>query len=93
MVHEPVCAQSQDPVQPCGARCGACERTRWEAASATPCAWLPAEEQMTPRASCSADSEAILLYAPRSLNENTCRAAACLMHGPHHTLHVSEEKM
>ena len=27
---------------------------------------------MTPRASCSAVSEAILLYAPRSLNENTC---------------------
>ncbi len=30
---------------------------------------------MTPRRSCSADSDAILLYAPRSLNENTCGAA------------------
>ncbi len=50
------------------------ELTRCDAASATPCAWLPAEEQMTPRRSCSADSDAILLYAPRSLNENTCGA-------------------
>ncbi|MCY1304136.1 hypothetical protein D9M70_538810 [compost metagenome] len=39
--------------------------------SATPWAWLPADAATTPRRSSSADSEAILLYAPRSLNENT----------------------
>ena len=31
------------------------------AASATPCAWLPAEDAMTPRARSSADSDASLL--------------------------------
>ena len=41
------------------------------AASATPCAWLPADAAMTPRPRSAAESWAILLYAPRSLNENT----------------------
>ena len=41
------------------------------AASATPCAWLPADAAITPRARSAADRCAILLYAPRSLNENT----------------------
>ena len=55
----------------------ACRRERESltslaAASERPCAWLPAEEVMTPRASCSGDRLAILLKAPRSLNENTC---------------------
>ncbi len=44
------------------------------AARATPCAWLPALAHVTPRASRAGDRLAILLYAPRSLNENT----ACL---------------
>ncbi len=49
---------------------------RLRAASATPCAWLPAEAQITPRARPSSDRCAILLYAPRSLNENTgCRSS------------------
>ena len=47
------------------------------AARETPCAWLPADEQMTPRARCSASSCAMRLYAPRSLKENT--ACGCLM--------------
>ena len=38
------------------------------AARATPCAWLPDEYVMTPRASASAGSEAIATYAPRILN-------------------------
>jgi hypothetical protein len=41
------------------------------AASATPCAWLPALAQITPRASSAGLRCAILLYAPRSLNEKT----------------------
>src|SRR5690349_7722067 len=41
------------------------------AASATPCAWFPALAQITPRARRSGERCAILLYAPRSLNENT----------------------
>lgn len=41
------------------------------AASATPCAWFPADAAMTPDASVSADARAIMLYAPRSLNEKT----------------------
>ena len=41
------------------------------AASATPCAWLPALAQMTPRASSFGVRCAILLYAPRSLKEKT----------------------
>jgi hypothetical protein len=41
------------------------------AASATPCAWLPAEAAITPRARSAAERWAILLYAPRSLNEKT----------------------
>ena len=38
---------------------------------ATPWAWFPAEEQMTPLSNCSGESFAIILYAPRNLNENT----------------------
>ena len=41
------------------------------AASATPWAWLPAEAQITPFFSWSAERFAILLYAPRSLKLNT----------------------
>ena len=32
---------------------------------ATPCAWLPADAVTMPRAICSSESDAILLYAPR----------------------------
>ena len=49
---------------------------RLRAASATPWAWLPAELQITPFASLAAGVCAILLYEPRSLNENTaCRSS------------------
>jgi hypothetical protein len=41
------------------------------AASATPCAWLPADAAITPRARSAAVRFAILLYAPRSLKEKT----------------------
>ena len=41
------------------------------AASATPCAWLPALAAITPRFNASGAKFTILLYAPRSLNENT----------------------
>lgn len=52
------------------------QRTSVRAASATPCAWLPAEEQITPASSCSLLSCAILLYAPRSLKDLTgCRSS------------------
>ena len=44
--------------------------SRWQW-KATPCAWLPAEAVITPRARASAGMCAILLYAPRSLNEKT----------------------
>ena len=45
-------------------------------ASATPWAWLPAEQAMTPRQRSSSDSDAILLYAPRILKEKTgCRSS------------------
>ena len=44
---------------------------RYLAARATPCAWLPADEQMTPLASASSEICAMRLYAPRSLNEKT----------------------
>src|SRR4051794_36679850 len=39
------------------------------AASATPCAWLPALAATTPRAFSSGDSRLIRVYAPRILNE------------------------
>ena len=52
-----------------------CGRTRVRAASATPCAWLPADAQMTPRLSSSALSCASLLKAPRTLKLNTWRTA------------------
>ena len=46
------------------------------AASATPCAWLPALEQMTPFSSASGDMAAMRLYAPRSLNDFTgCKSS------------------
>ena len=44
---------------------------RLVAESATPCAWLPAEQATIPFASALSGSDAILLYAPRSLKENT----------------------
>ncbi len=47
-------------------------RTRWRAAMATPCAWLPAEAQMTPPARASGVRLARKLNAPRTLNEKTC---------------------
>lgn len=49
-------------------------RTSFIAARATPWAWLPAEEQMTPFCRCSGVRLAILLYAPLSLKENTCNS-------------------
>lgn len=46
------------------------------AASATPCAWLPALEQMTPFSRASGEMAAMRLYAPRSLNDFTgCRSS------------------
>ena len=43
-------------------------RMPWiRAASATPCAWLPADEQTTPRFFCSSDISANLLSGPRIL--------------------------
>ena len=39
------------------------------AASATPCAWLPADEQITPRRFCSSVSCANLFIGPRILYE------------------------
>ena len=36
---------------------------------ATPCAWLPAEQAITPFAASSGESLRILLKAPRILNE------------------------
>ena len=44
---------------------------RRRAASATPCAWLPAEAATTPRAASASSIRTIRLYAPRTLNENT----------------------
>lgn len=41
------------------------------AASATPCAWFPADAATTPAARRAAGARAIMLYAPRSLNEKT----------------------
>ncbi len=41
------------------------------AASATPCAWLPADEQTTPRRLSSSDISANLLSGPRILYEPT----------------------
>ena len=47
------------------------EPTRVLAARATPWAWFPADDAITPLALCSGLNDAILLYAPLSLNENT----------------------
>src|SRR5690606_30660970 len=50
---------------------------------ATPCAWLPALAQVTPRRFSSSDRLTILLYAPRSLYERTtCRSSRLRIH-PH----------
>ena len=38
-------------------------------ANATPCAWLPALAATTPCARSASDSRAILVYAPRTLND------------------------
>ncbi len=39
------------------------------AANATPCAWFPALAATTPRARSASDIRAILVYAPRTLND------------------------
>ena len=39
------------------------------AASATPCAWLPAEAAITPQAFSASVNLEILLYAPRNLKD------------------------
>src|SRR3954464_573752 len=50
---------------------------KWVAAYATPWAWLPIEAATTPRARSSGARHAILLAAPRILNEPvTCRFSA-----------------
>ena len=41
---------------------------RW-AASATPCAWLPADAAITPHAFSASVNLEILLYAPRNLKD------------------------
>jgi hypothetical protein len=68
------------PTQPshfeaCGAASGITivalmpRRVAWYA---TPCAWLPADAQITPRARSAASRVMSLLQAPRSLNEPVC---------------------
>src|SRR5829696_4183271 len=53
------------------------------AASATPCAWLPALAATTPRSRSAADSRAIRVYAPRILNEPVrCRFSHLRWTGP-----------
>ena len=53
------------------------------AASATPCAWLPALAATTPRARSSADSREIRTYAPRTLYEPArCRFSHLSHVGP-----------
>lgn len=47
-------------------------RTRCRAAMATPCAWLPADAQMTPARLSSSLMWARKLKAPRTLKEKTC---------------------
>ena len=52
------------------------EHPSFAAASATPCAWFPAEAVITPRFSAARGRRHILLYAPRSLKEKTgCRSS------------------
>ena len=52
------------------------EQPSFCADNATPCAWLPALAVITPFFSNSGGSLAILLYAPRILNENTgCKSS------------------
>ena len=49
---------------------------RCRADMATPWAWLPADAQITPRARSARSRAAILLWAPRSLNEKaSCRSS------------------
>ena len=56
------------------------------AASATPCAWLPALAATTPRARCPASSRAIRVYAPRILNDPVrCRFSHFSSTGPPHS--------
>src|SRR5919112_2077313 len=53
------------------------------AASATPCAWLPALAATTPAAFSSADRRDILRYAPRILNDPVrWRFSALIITGP-----------
>ena len=53
------------------------------AAKATPCAWLPALAATTPRARSASDSRAILVYAPRTLNDPVrCRFSHFRKTGP-----------
>ena len=53
------------------------------AASATPCAWLPALAATTPLARSASVSRAILVYAPRILNEPVrCRFSHLRYAGP-----------
>src|SRR6478609_8995988 len=54
-----------------------------DAASATPCAWLPADAATTPAAFSCADSRAIRTYAPRILNDPVrCRFSHLRCTGP-----------
>ncbi len=54
-----------------------------DAASATPCAWLPALAATTPRARCASSSRASRVYAPRILNEPVrCRFSHFSHTGP-----------
>ena len=62
------------------------------AARATPCAWLPALAATTPRARCSASNRAILVYAPRILNEPVrCRFSHLNQTGPAHSSDSARE--
>src|SRR6476620_5626754 len=67
---------------PIGMYTFAVEPTR-DAASATPCAWLPADAATTPAAFSCADSRAIRTYAPRILNDPVrCRFSHLRCTGP-----------
>src|SRR5215207_1314587 len=59
------------------------EQPSSRAASATPCAWLPALAATTPRARSSLESRAIRTYAPRILNDPArCRFSHLSQAGP-----------
>ena len=54
-----------------------------DAASATPCAWLPALAATTPRARSAGDRLAMRTYAPRILNDPVrCRFSHLNLHRP-----------